>query len=104
TAEPPSRDYVFAGPEVRRMTAEQFADAIGSITGEWSVSTLGGRGAAGQDVGSGAASTNPGQGSTAGARAGGRPTTPSDPVSVGGYVREWRMTSTNLTRALGRPI
>jgi hypothetical protein len=35
--EPPVRDYVFAGPEVRRLTAEQFADAIGSITGEWSV-------------------------------------------------------------------
>ena len=25
------------GPEVRRLSAEQFADAIGSITGEWSV-------------------------------------------------------------------
>ena len=25
------------GPEVRRITAEQFADAIGSITGEWHV-------------------------------------------------------------------
>ena len=35
--EPRARDYVFAGPEVRRLTAEQFADAIGSITGEWSV-------------------------------------------------------------------
>ena len=27
--------YVFAGPEVRRLTAEQFADAIGAMTGEW---------------------------------------------------------------------
>ena len=36
-AELSARDYVFRGPEVRRMTAEQFADAIGSITGEWSV-------------------------------------------------------------------
>ena len=35
--EPRARDYVFAGPEIRRLTAEQFADAIGSITGEWSV-------------------------------------------------------------------
>ena len=35
--EPRARDYAFAGPEVRRLTAEQFADAIGSITGEWSV-------------------------------------------------------------------
>ncbi len=37
TGEPPARGYVFAGPEVRRLTAEQFADAIGSITGEWKV-------------------------------------------------------------------
>jgi len=28
---------VFAGPEIRRLTAEQFADAIGAITGEWNV-------------------------------------------------------------------
>lgn len=27
--------YAFRGPEVRRITAEQFADAIGAITGEW---------------------------------------------------------------------
>jgi hypothetical protein len=27
--------YVFAGPEVRRLTAEEMADAIGAITGEW---------------------------------------------------------------------
>ena len=35
TGEPPTRGYVFAGPEVRRLTAEQFADAIGAMTGEW---------------------------------------------------------------------
>lgn len=34
----PPRGYAFEGPEVRRLTAEQFADAIGAITGEWSVS------------------------------------------------------------------
>ena len=28
-----AREYVFAGPEVRRLTAEQFADAIGVMTG-----------------------------------------------------------------------
>jgi hypothetical protein len=33
----PARGYTFGGPEVRRLTAEDFADAIGSITGEWSV-------------------------------------------------------------------
>ena len=36
TGEQP-REYVFRGPEVRRMTAEQFADAIGAITGDWHV-------------------------------------------------------------------
>ena len=35
--EPSARGYVFAGPEVRRLTAEQFADAVGAITGEWNV-------------------------------------------------------------------
>ena len=33
----PPRAYVFRGPEVRRLTAEQFGDAIGSITGDWNV-------------------------------------------------------------------
>ena len=32
-----SRAYVFHGPEIRRISAEQFADAIGTITGEWRV-------------------------------------------------------------------
>ena len=29
------KDYVFAGPEVRRLTSEEFADSLRSITGEW---------------------------------------------------------------------
>ncbi len=33
----PQRQYVFQGPEVRRITAEQFADAVGAITGDWHV-------------------------------------------------------------------
>ncbi len=33
----PAREFVFRGPEVRRITAEQFADAIGAITGDWHV-------------------------------------------------------------------
>lgn len=37
TGELAERSYAFAGPEVRRLTAEQFADAIGAVTGEWSV-------------------------------------------------------------------
>jgi Protein of unknown function (DUF1549)/Protein of unknown function (DUF1553)/Planctomycete cytochrome C len=31
------KDYVFEGPEVRRMTAEEFADTLSSVTGEWPV-------------------------------------------------------------------
>lgn len=82
----PSRGYVFAGPEVRRMTAEQFGDAIGSLTGEWSV--------------------YPGPPSSGGGKpqvpAGGP--APSMPATAGMYAREWRAASSNLTRALGRPI
>lgn len=54
--------YVFRGPEIRRLTAEEFADAVGAITGEWHV------------------------------------------AQPGMYTREWRMPSSPLTRALGRPI
>ena len=39
TADLPARGYEFRGPEIRRLRAEQFADAIGSITGEWSTYT-----------------------------------------------------------------
>jgi mono/diheme cytochrome c family protein len=31
----PARAFVFRGPSVRRLTAEQFVDALGSITGVW---------------------------------------------------------------------
>jgi hypothetical protein len=37
SGEPSPIGYVFEGPEVRRLTAEQFADAIGAMTGEWNV-------------------------------------------------------------------
>jgi hypothetical protein len=29
------KDYVFAGPEVRRLSAEEFSDSLRSVTGEW---------------------------------------------------------------------
>ena len=77
---PAPRDYTFAGPEVRRLTAEQFADAIGSLTGEWSVYV------------------------PPAPRGEKRAKTDSDPVSSGVYAREWRAASTDMTRALGRPI
>ena len=85
-AEIQPRRYVFAGPEVRRMTAEQFADAIGAITGEWSIAPVRSAPAPGPPR------TDPARG------------TPSQPTSSGVYAREWRAASTDLTRALGRPI
>jgi hypothetical protein len=37
---PPDAPYVFRGPEVRRMTAEQFVDAISATTGVWEPTAL----------------------------------------------------------------
>jgi hypothetical protein len=34
-SEPPPPDYVFRGPAVRRLTAEQFRDALAVVTGVW---------------------------------------------------------------------
>src|SRR3989441_1594106 len=70
------RGYVFRGPEVRRLTAEQFGDAIGAITGDWNVyqppAPSPQRGAAGPPPGR--------------------------------YTREWQTPASSLARALGRPI
>ena len=33
--EQPEKPYVFRGPQVRRLSAEQFADTVSAITGEW---------------------------------------------------------------------
>ncbi len=78
------KQYVFRGPEVRRVTAEEFADAIGSVTGEWHVY---------QDPGPEPDPKKP------------------DPIDApfvqpkpGVYSREWHVASTSLTRSLGRPI
>ena len=35
TAEQPEKPYVFRGPMVRRLSAEEFADTVSAITGEW---------------------------------------------------------------------
>jgi hypothetical protein len=84
TAEAPARNYAFRGPEIRRLTAEQFADAIGTISGEWSVLS-------GGQLGSGGGGAK-------------RPPADSDSPTSGVYVREYRNNSSHLTRALGRPI
>ena len=74
TAETPHK-YIFTGPEVRRLTAEEMADAIGAITGEWHTV---------QPKASG----------------GHRDDTPL-PAE---YSRDWHVAATSFTRALGRPI
>ena len=129
--EPSARGYAFRGPEIRRLSAEQFADAIGSITGEWSVYTPA-RASSGtqSSVGTGAAQTGPaaplgvvgiadplgrptqppasaaqaGIPATAAGRGAPPPRTDSDAVTSGVYARDFRAPSTLLTRALGRPI
>ena len=86
SGEPPTRGYVFTGPEVRRLTAEEFADAIGTMTGEWNTYTPR------APSSSSSSATRP---------APERP--PSMPSTSGVYGREWRVASSGLTRALGRP-
>src|SRR5580765_6921043 len=71
----PPRDYVFRGPEIRRLTAEQFGDAIGAITGDWNVYQP-------------PASTGAGGAGPPPAR----------------RTREWQTPASPLARALGRPI
>jgi hypothetical protein len=150
-----SRVYAFRGPEVRRITAEQFADAIGAITGDWHAyqPAPGARpqvpstpapvpqqsaGALGSDSNrnlSAAAHSGVGDPGTPGveaarakALAAGVPAAATVPTNVpaanltrtaaaataqqaaqravepGLYTREWRVASSPLTRALGRPI
>ena len=94
TSEAPARNYTFGGPEVRRLSAEQFADAIGAITGEWGL-------ASGRRPGTPAPPRPPAAAS--GAKPAG-PRMDSDPLTSGYYAREWRASSNHLTRALGRPI
>ena len=76
------REYVFRGPEVRRLTAEQFGDAIGAMTGDWSVYQP--------------PAPRPQTGGAGTARPAGPP--------PGRYTREWRTPASSLARALGRPI
>ena len=87
TEEPSAKTYTFSGPELRRLTAEQFADALGTLTGEWSTWS-----------GPSIRRPTPKPDKRTGLRM------DSDPVYVGLHAREWRAASSTLTRALGRPI
>ncbi|MBZ5620710.1 MAG: PSD1 and planctomycete cytochrome C domain-containing protein [Acidobacteriia bacterium] len=114
-----SGKYEFRGPELRRMTAEQFADCVASITGEWPVGRAmnpqaPGRG--GPAVISGAPSDGaslkrevPSEPRPSGSVLGTAPAAISPrpaplPIPPGNYVREWRIAGSSLDRALGRPI
>jgi hypothetical protein len=129
---PVPKEYVFKGPEERRLTAEQFDDAVASITGDWLVSSTGGlRNAAAAAAASGislSVSGSPVDGadltsssapaaSSAGARSstaaqsgrgsagrGGPPTAAPAGIPAGEYVRDWRMAEDSLAKAMGRPI
>ncbi|HYP06144.1 MAG TPA: DUF1553 domain-containing protein, partial [Bryobacteraceae bacterium] len=112
-----AKRFVFRGPEVRRMSAEQFADAIGSITGEWSVYQPTESQVSRENVPvptqnlSGAAHSGSGDPGAPANRAE-APAVLPEPVPApapsaplpGAYTREWRTAATPLTRALGRPI
>ena len=97
-AEAPARNYAFRGPELRRLTAEQFADAIGTITGEWSISN-----APPLVLAKPATTTSQEPQTPPPARPPG-PRRDSDSRNAGYYVRDYRNSSSQLTRALGRPI
>jgi hypothetical protein len=131
---PAPKQYVFRGPEERRLTAEQFDDAVASITGDWLVSNTGGAGIAGAVAAVGiklsvsgspidgadlpptnpvppAAANPPVQSDRGGTT---RPSAPvakpaivataPPPIPPGEYVRDWRMAADSLTKAMGRPI
>ena len=122
----PPKQFVFRGPEARRISAEQFADAVASITGDWHVApsairsaVVGGAPASsgGLAIISGAPVDGAGRNPVARAGAaaaqpaaaarggqGAQPAAPPPPIPAGYYAREWRIAGSNLTRAMGRPI
>ena len=104
------KQFTFRGPEIRRLTAEQFSDAVASITGEWHAIPGRAPNGAGRNAGrggpiviSGAPSDGAGRNRVAAAPA---PAPPAGPVIIppGTYVRAWRIAGSSLERALGRPI
>jgi Protein of unknown function (DUF1549)/Protein of unknown function (DUF1553)/Planctomycete cytochrome C len=105
------KKYVFRGPEIRRLTAEQFSDAIASITGEWHVAAPSGARIPKRSTPASTAksvflpapvlvpaSFRPD------ISAGSSGTVDLNESAAGTYSREWRIAASNLTRALGRPI
>lgn len=103
-----AKEYVFQGPELRRLTAEQFADAVSAITGEWPVASRSIR-PQGPNLTPLVISGAPSDGASLNrpAQSGGSALLPNNapvPIPPGTYVREWRIAGSMLDRALGRPI
>ncbi len=106
--------YSFRGPELRRLTAEQFADAVGSVTGDWRVVQTAVMAQEPSKLPSDEGVDLSISGSPAGGSALVRASNPrrrSSPrnepdtsIPEGSFTREWRMPANNLTRALGRPV
>lgn len=107
--------FVFRGPELRRLSAEQFTDAVASITGDWRVVQTAVRAEnpamlpQNEEIQLSVAGS-PEDGSSRAPDSNSRPrnsrprTEPDDSIQEGFYTREWRTAGNNLTRALGRPI
>jgi hypothetical protein len=125
----PGKEFTFRGPELRRLTAEQFSDAVAAITGEWHA--IAGRARAGGPGGgrgapinisgapfdgagirpaaaspSGVAANATGGSGRAGLAAPIAAAAAPAPVAIppGNFVRGWRIAGSSLERALGRPI
>ena len=110
-----AKEYVFTGPEIRRLSAEQFSDAVAAITGDWHAingrtagSGSGARGGIAVISGApsdGAGINTVGAGSGAAPQGAALPTAAvAIPIPPGEYVRGWRIPGSSLERALGRPI
>jgi hypothetical protein len=107
-------EFTFRGPEIRRLTAEEFSDAVAAITGDWhavaarSVRTGGGRGGpslvSGTPVDAAGVVSQRTANTPAPAGRGASPPVPAVPIPAGTYVRGWRIAGSSLERALGRPI
>jgi hypothetical protein len=104
----PIKHYVFHGPEIRRLTAEQFSDAVASITGDWHVAapradeeTVKETKAPVRVAGT-LFRTVLWTGNTA--QAGSPMKSNFEAPTPGFNSREWRIAANSLTRALGRPI
>jgi hypothetical protein len=105
------KHYVFRGPEIRRLTGEQFSDAVASITGDWHVAPPAANKAPAKSAPKPPLKTAANGlfrpvswTGDAGTAARPQPKSNFDAPLPGAYSREWRMAANSLTRALGRPI